>query len=128
MSRTDKLHTRLHELEIEYLQLLRGELQKVTAGGESWFLMIGKGYGRTKALRTADDHRIESLDTEIQRLREKLKESTPDLFKRIDAFVEGASVSLRLVTPDRLWYSANERTAIAKKLLVDLADYLEAIT
>jgi hypothetical protein len=128
MSRTEKLYERLRELETEYLQLLKAELQRVIDGGESWFLMIGQGYRRTRVYRTTDDQQIEALDTEIQRLREKLKEPTPDLYQNVDAFVEGASVSVRMATPERLWYTPDERTAIARKLREEIDDYLEALT
>ncbi len=127
MKRTGKLYERLHDLEIEYLRFLKAEFQKVVDGGTSWYLMIGRGYGRTKTYRTTDDQQIKSVDTELRRLREKLREPTPDLYKKVEAFVEGASVALRMSTPERLWYPPDERTAIARKILANLDTYIEAM-
>jgi hypothetical protein len=124
MSRTEKLYERLHDVEIEYLRLLKAELQKVVGGGESWYLMIGRGYGRTKTHRMAEDQQIQSLHTELRRLREKLSEPTPALYKEVEAFVERSAV---LLHPEHLWYPPDERTAIARKILANLDQYLEAI-
>ncbi len=124
MSRTEKLYQRLHDLEIEYLRLLKAEFQKVAGGGESWYLMIGRGYGQTKSYRTADDQQIQTLDTELRRLREKLREPTPDLYKEVEAFVDGAAI---LLHPEHLWYPPDGRTAIARKILANLDKYLEAM-
>jgi septation ring formation regulator EzrA len=118
MRRNEKLYQRLDRLEIEYLQLLKGEFEKVLEDAESWYLMAGRGYRRTKTYRTADDQRIESLDSELGRLRDKLGEPIPNLYKEIAEFVEAmATFSVR----------RNERKSIAHKILKSLEKHLQAI-
>jgi hypothetical protein len=118
MHRNEKLYQRLHGLEIEYLRLLKGELQKVVDDAESWYLMAGRGYRRSKTYRTTDDQRIESLDSELGRLREKLGEPTPRLYKEVEEFVEATATFA--LPRDAL-------KAIARKLLESLDKYIQAI-
>ena len=96
----------------------RGELQKVVDNAESWYLMAGRGYRRTKTYRTADDQRIESLDSELRRTREKLGEPTPQLYKDVEELV-AATATFAL--------PRDTSKATARKILESLDKYLQSI-
>jgi hypothetical protein len=79
MGRNEKLYERLDQLEDDFAAYLLTELQNVAAGHTSWFLsrkiphhLDGRFW---RSSEVADAERTEG---EINELREKLKESTPD--------------------------------------------------
>ncbi len=119
MSRDDKLNERLQEIEAQYRELLRAELEELVKGGYSRYLHdmepkypVGKSYRRSY-------RKIEKLEEEIVRLSQKLgvgiEESAVEIAREFARKHKGVSDSGRW----REWWKGKS-TTVSKELLAKL--------